>query len=154
MMLFFIFCNLSHAADSRSQLNRAVKAATEESAAEYDYVFEDLNGDGLKDAIILLTGWCGTGGCTMMIFKRNTTNSYSFVSRSTITETPIRVSPIKSNGWKSLIVHSKSLEGGFEALMMFDGESYPLNPSVQPSANEAQLEDAKKLDLKAENVHY
>ena len=31
----------------------------------------DLNGDGIKDALVLLQGpyWCGTGGCSQLVFQ-------------------------------------------------------------------------------------
>lgn len=97
----------------------------------------DLNGDGHEDAIVLLSGtdWCGTGGCTMLIFK-NDRSGYLLLSRSTVTRSPIRVSPAITNGWKDLIV---STRGVGDALMQFDGSAYPGNPSMQQAATPAQV---------------
>ena len=75
----------------------------------------------------------------MLVF-RGTKDKFIFVSGSTITFEPIRVSPEKSHGWKTLIVYSK---GKGDVLMRFDGKRYPLNPSMQPKAPPAQLEAAK-----------
>src|ERR1700676_2125153 len=37
----------------------------------FRFALEDLNGDGRADAIVLMSGppWCGSGGCTMLIFQ-------------------------------------------------------------------------------------
>jgi len=92
----------------------------------------DLNADGQVDAIVLLLGsnWCGSGGCNMLVF-RGTNDGFTFVSASTITNEPIRVSPENTQGWKTLIVHSK---GKGDVLMQFNGTHYPLNPSLQSKA--------------------
>jgi hypothetical protein len=101
----------------------------------------DLNSDGSDDAIVLLLGpsWCGSGGCTMLVFC-GTKDKFTFVSGSTITYEPIRVSPEKAHGWKTLIVYSK---GKGDVLMRFNGERYPLNPSMQPKATPAQVDTAQ-----------
>lgn len=75
----------------------------------------------------------------MLVF-RGTKEEFSFVSGSTITFDPIRVSPEEAHGWDTLIVYSK---GKGDVLMRFDGKRYPLNPSIQPKATPAQLEAAK-----------
>ena len=103
----------------------------------------DLNADGQVDAIVLLLGssWCGSGGCNMLVF-RGTNDGFTFVSASTITNEPIRVSPENTQGWKTLIVHSK---GKGDVLMQFNGTHYPLNPSLQSKATTGQVEAAELL---------
>lgn len=103
----------------------------------------DLNADGQVDAIVLLLGsnWCGSGGCNMLVF-RGTNDGFTFVSASTITNEPIRVSPENTQGWKTLIVHSK---GKGDVLMQFNGTHYPLNPSLQSKATTGQVEAAEVL---------
>jgi hypothetical protein len=51
----------------------------------FRFALQDLNGDGRADAIVLMTGpdWCGSGGCTMLIFM-GAENGFSFVSKSTV----------------------------------------------------------------------
>src|SRR5580700_3406151 len=104
----------------------------------FQYALTDLDGDGRIDAVVLLTGssWCGSGGCTMIIF-RGRTDGFRFVSRSTISNAPIRrISPEKAHGWRTLVVYSK---GKGDVLMRFDGARYPLNPSLQPKATPIQV---------------
>jgi hypothetical protein len=104
----------------------------------------DLDDDRRSDAIVLLTGtdWCGSGGCNMLIFK-GTETGFSFVSESTITKEPVAVLPEVKYGWHTLIVMS----GGVgNVLMQFNGRKYPFNPSVQPRASSAQINEAQVLD--------
>lgn len=114
-----------------------VEKKGEHERPQFQYALIDLNGDGSDDAIVLLLGpsWCGSGGCTMLVF-RGTKDKFTFVSGSTITYEPIRVSPEKAQGWKTLIVYSK---GKGDVLMRFNGDRYPLNPSMQPKATPAQI---------------
>jgi hypothetical protein len=127
-----------------SSLVAAVQAYVEKQGdhqePRFDHALFDLDGDGRKDAIVLLTGslWCGSGGCTMLVF-RGTPDRFAFISRSTITREPIRVSTETVGGWKTLIV---SARGVGDVLMPFDGTGYPLNPSKQPKATSAQVNAA------------
>ena len=120
-----------------SSLALAVADATQEEAASYKSAYVDLNGDGKDDAVVLLSGnnWCGSGGCTMLVFK-NVSNGYALVSRSTVTREPVRVSSSVYHGWKDLIVSTK---GVGDALMRFDGSAYPGNPSVERAATPEQV---------------
>lgn len=116
------------AQDAPPALTSAVEMCIKKKGASEQPVFRhavtDLNDDKHADAIVLLTGehWCGSGGCTMLIFQ-GTPNGFKFVSRSTVTREPIRVSAGKERGWKTLIVQSK---GVGDVLMPFNGTSYPL----------------------------
>lgn len=100
----------------------------------------DLNDDGNDDAIVLLTGpdWCGSGGCTMLVFK-GVRDGLELVSSSSVALEPIRVLEQRSHGWAGLIVHSR---GHGEALLRFDGKRYPRNPSTAPLASAAQVREA------------
>lgn len=123
-------------------LTAAIKAKIKKAGLpEFDYALADLNSDGIDDAIVLLKGpaWCGSGGCTMLVFKGEQ-DDFKFISKSTITSEPIRVSPEKRRGWKELIVYT----GGIgDVVMHFNGEKYPFNPSVQPKATKAQVRAAE-----------
>ena len=77
----------------------------------------------------------------MLVF-RGTKDGFRFVSASTITNEPIRVSPENTEGWKTLIVHSK---GRGDVMMQFNGTHYPLNPSLQSKATTGQVEAAEVL---------
>jgi hypothetical protein len=111
----------------------------------FTYVWVDLNGDGRPDAVVLMQGeeFCGSGGCTMAIFK-GATNGFTLLSTSTITSKPIRVLPEVQYGWKTLIV---TTHGVSPAIMRFNGARYPLNPSMQATATLAQLSAAAPLTL-------
>ncbi len=103
----------------------------------------DLNGDGQADAVVLLQGgdWCGTGGCTLVVF-RGDGKDFVLVSSSSISREPIRVAAEDANGWKTLIVDTKGLG---DVLMPFDGKAYPPNPSLQPAASPEQVRAATVL---------
>ena len=102
----------------------------------------DLNGDGVLDAIVLLQGmdWCGSGGCTMMVFEGGK-DAMTFKSKSTVTDTPIRVAGTKTKGWSDLIVSSD----GKDRKLVFDGNKYPSNPSLVAPAQGDQVTAAKVL---------
>src|SRR5262245_61958395 len=103
-----------------SAIKEWTKARGEPDSPPFRYAFTDLDGDARADALVLLTGqaWCGSGGCTMLVFQGVDTG-FVIVSSSTVTNEPIRVSPEKSSGWKNLIVSAKTVG---DVLMRFDGK--------------------------------
>jgi hypothetical protein len=137
-------------ADEPPGLSDAVKKYSHErTTPHFEYSLVDLNGDGVPDAIVRLTApdWCGSGGCTMLIF-RGGAHGYTFVAKATITQKPIKVSPEALHGWHTLLVSVRGggVQPGF-ALMRFNGTEYPRNPSVQPQASAAQVAAATTLDF-------
>lgn len=103
---------------------------------QYSVAFTDLSGEGIPEAIVYLTsgGWCGSGGCTMLILQPQGP-AYKVVTKTTVTRLPIRALTTKSNGWLDLGVR---VQGGgllmpYEAVLSFDGSTYPPNPSVPPA---------------------
>ena len=107
----------------------------------FRFALRDLNDDGRPDAVVLMSGrdWCGSGGCTMLIFQ-GVENGFQFVSASTITSEPIRISKKRTHGWHSLIVYSK---GKGDVVMRFtEAGRYPGNPSMQPRASRMELDAA------------
>jgi hypothetical protein len=94
----------------------------------------DLNGDGRQDALVLMQNsyWCGSGGCTMLVFK-GTKSGFKFVSSSTLIRGPVLVSATKTHGWRDLIVEVSG--GGMAAkqvALKYTGKKYPRNPSTLP----------------------
>lgn len=133
-------------AQAPATLQSAVAAMTSKDgdiAPQFKHALSDLDGDGIDDAIVLLTGptWCGSGGCTLAVF-RGTKDGFAFVSRSTVTREPVRVSPLVSHGWKVLVVNTK---GKGDVLLRFDGKRYPGSPSAQGKASAAQAKAARTV---------
>ena len=142
---FLLLVPAIEAQDAPPSLAAAVQAYAEKKGLHqlplFQHALVDLDGDGHADAIVLLQGsnWCGSGGCNMLVFH-STEDGFTFVSGSTITSKPIRVSADKTADWKTLIVYSK---GRGDVLMCFNGTRYPLNPSVQPMATPDQIRVAQ-----------
>ena len=122
---------------------RYMRTGLSQDTADFSSATADLNGDGIDDGIVIARGltWCGSGGCTLLVFK-GTTSGFRFVSRSTMLETPVRLSTTTVKGWKTLIVRTH--EKG-DVLLKFDGKQYPLDPSLQKAATESQSNSAKVL---------
>jgi hypothetical protein len=129
------------------QLLTAVQLQAEKAGmplvARWRHALTDLNGDRVDDAVVLVTdpAWCGSGGCTLWVFK-GSRRGFALQSQSSVSDVPIRVSPIVVAGWKSLIVHSR---GRGAVLMRFSGTRYPANPSLQPKASTGQIGAASVL---------
>lgn len=101
----------------------------------YSSAFVDLRNDGVQEVIVYLTGaaWCGSGGCRMLILAPEG-GTYRVITHTTVTRLPIRVLNTKTNGWHDLAVQvAGGGIQGFEAILAFNGKSYPENPSVAPA---------------------
>ncbi|HLV88820.1 MAG TPA: hypothetical protein VKV39_17675 [Candidatus Sulfotelmatobacter sp.] len=98
----------------------------------------DLRDDRTKEAIVYLSsnGWCGTGGCTMLILAPEGT-SYRVVTKVPAVRLPIRVLDAKSNGWRDIgvVARKSGVEPLYEAILSFDGNSYPISVSEDTESN-------------------
>lgn len=96
------------------------------SSYKFKYALVDLNGDGIKDAIVYFTQqqYCGSGGCSMEIYK-GTKTGFEFLSGTMRVSPPILVLLASVHGWKSLAVQ---LRGGGSGVLNFNGRRYPLSP--------------------------
>jgi hypothetical protein len=124
-----------------SELNQAILAYLAKTKVDPQYAnprqtaFIDLNGDGRQDALVLLENplyFCGSGGCTMLVFK-GTPSGFEFVSSSSLMRGPLLVSEATTQGWRDLIVEVSG--GGIapkQVAMKFTGGKYPSNPSILP----------------------
>jgi hypothetical protein len=131
-----------------SALGDAVRGYSGSSSTpSFEYALADLNNDGIPDAVVLLTdpGWCGSGGCTMLIL-RGTVDRFTPVSKASVSNQPIKVSPERQNGWRTLLVWvaGGGIPPGF-VLMRFDGRRYPFNPTLQPRAASKQVDAAATM---------
>lgn len=111
---------------------------------QYLSAFHDLNQDGQSDAVVLLQGlnWCGSGGCTLLIYQGLPNQQFKLVNKTTVTNPPVYVSQQKSHGWKNLIVQSRGL-GAVQ--LTFDGTAYPSNPSLLPALTTQQASEKMQL---------
>ncbi|HPT29127.1 MAG TPA: hypothetical protein PLZ95_22100, partial [Bryobacteraceae bacterium] len=108
----------------------------DDKTTRYASAFVDLNGDGQNEVVVFMIGgrWCGTGGCPTLILTPDG-SSYRVVAEIFLTQTPIRVFNESWNGWRSIgvWVQGGAMQRGFEALLCFDGTTYPEDPFVLPA---------------------
>jgi hypothetical protein len=141
LVLSFVNGALAGGADPDQALTAALQAYAAKTGDDLK-TFEprqtalvDLNGDGIKDALVLLQGpfWYGTGGCTLLIFK-GVKDGFKFVSSSSLIREPLLVSNARTRGWRDLVVDVSG--GGLPAkkvALKFNGREYSPNPSVLPA---------------------
>jgi hypothetical protein len=110
--------------------------SVENQETNFVAAFVDLNGDGTNEAVVYLSGtsWCGSGGCTTLILTQNE-RSWMVITKITITRLPIRVLSSTSNGWRNIAVRVQGggIQLSHEAELLFNGSSYPTNPSAPPA---------------------
>jgi hypothetical protein len=115
---------------------RASPPSGQDSDTRFIAAFANLGGSRLPEAVIYLRGraWCGSGGCTLLILRRSG-RTWKVITPVTIVQPPVRVLESTSNGWRDLAVQVRGggIQPGYEALLPFDGRSYPRNPSVPPA---------------------
>lgn len=114
------------------QLAKAVQSFTKDENTHFSAAYADLNNDGIEDSIVLLEGadWCGSGGCTLLVFEGLASGEYRLASKSTVASAPIYVLEATSNGWSDLSVYTS---GKGQVIMKWGGSNYPSNPSLQPT---------------------
>lgn len=95
----------------------------------------DLDGDGKPEVLAFVGGpmLCGTGGCSLVVLKREG-DAFTKVTETSVTQLPLGQLDSQSNGWADLWV---TIAGGGELtgrrMLRFDGTSYPSNPTVAPA---------------------
>jgi len=117
-------------------LRSYLQTVYDDKAARYAVAFQDLDGDGIPEAIVYVVSrdWCGSGGCNTMILS-HVRESWKVITEVRITRPPIRLLRSKSNGWYDLgvWVQGGGIQPGYEAQLRFDGKTYPENPTVPPA---------------------
>ncbi|PFG58758.1 putative lipoprotein [Vibrio sp. ES.051] len=105
---------------------------------QYRWLTYDLNGDNNEELLVQLD-WCGSGGCTLLVFE-NHEKEWRFNSRMTLVRSPIMLGQHTSHGWRDLIFN---VSGGgatpAQHVMQYTGVSYPINPSMAPTATAEQV---------------
>jgi len=114
--------------------------------SHYDYVREDLNGDGLREGIVLFTlphsYWCGWGGCTMAVFTPRG-DHFTLLSETKEIRGPVIALSQKTKGWKDLTVRLSGFEQADQTVVLrFDGYAYPYDPSMMGMATPYTLAHA------------
>ncbi|MAC57699.1 MAG: hypothetical protein CMH85_05375 [Novosphingobium sp.] len=95
----------------------------------------DLDGDGTPEVLAYVGGpmMCGTGGCNLVVLKREG-GDLRKISELSVVQLPVGVLDSKSNGWRDLAV---TIAGGGVAehtvRLQFDGKGYPRNPTIAPA---------------------
>lgn len=118
----------------------------------YALAWTDLDGDGTNEAIVHLVApyFCGTGGCPTLVLTP-AGPMWRKVGDISVSRTPVAVMDTSTNGWKDIAV---AVAGGGgpsgNALLKFDGEAYPSNPTVAP----AELTEEQGTILIAEEPEF
>ena len=122
--------------------------STAERTTRYAAAFVDLKDDGTQDVIVYLIGprWCGSGGCSTLILAPQG-ESYRVITKTTVTQPPIRVLSTKTNGWHDLgvWVQGGGIQPGYEARLRFNGKKYPGNPTVPPAQKLRKKVEGKEV---------
>ncbi|MCA1318500.1 hypothetical protein LC085_01160 [Bacillus tianshenii] len=112
-----------------------------EDKVRYYYNRIDLNNDKEPETFVYLTGpyVCGTGGCSALIFQQKE-GKYNLVSQFTLVRAPIIIRDTVTNGWNNIIMYVSGggMEGRYKELI-FNGNAYPSNPSVQPDVKDGKI---------------
>ena len=104
------------------------------TASEMRVAWADLDGNGQSDALVYLDGaaWCGSSGCTLLVFAAVDSvdvaelGAYTPVAEISLMHGPVRVAAEQTHGWHDLIVQDPT---GALRRLAFDGETYPFSPS-------------------------
>jgi len=92
--------------------------------------------DNTTDIIVYFTDQnsCGSSGCTTLILAPMG-SSYKVITSIPAARLPIRILDTTTNGWRDIgvWVQGGGIRSGYEAVLSFDGTTYPKNPSVAPA---------------------
>jgi hypothetical protein len=95
----------------------------------------DLNGDGTPESLAVVVGSyaCGSGGCTLLIFRHNAAGLEP-IAESGLFQSPLRLLDQRQEGWAALTMPatSEGVTRGWTVLR-FDGGSYR-NAPVETAA--------------------
>lgn len=103
----------------------------------------DVSGDGVDDALVYLESpsWCGSGGCTVLVFERMTDEeaiaelgTFRPAAEISLMHGPVVLSETRTDGWADLIVEQAD---GSRTALRFDGETYPASPAEGIALNAA-----------------
>lgn len=114
-----------------------IRAACERQPPHrYTWDRVDLNDDGRAEVVAHVVGplVCGTGGCTLLIFREPRPGRLQLITRMSLFKDPLIVSERHHKGWKELISRVRVDAGTSSyARLLFEDGRYPENPSVPPA---------------------
>ncbi len=133
------------------------KNQNEEEKTTTDIEEVDLNNDGKNDAIVLLKGmnWCGTGGCTVVVFE-NKNGEYKEISTIPTSDT-FFVDKKITNNWKEIKITTSG--GGYEPALetyIYKNGAYVKKSEIElkkiaqnfAENSEEYKKDGEKIELK------
>jgi len=110
----------------------------------------DLNGDGGKEALVLLRSrrHCTSRGCTLLVFQQ-VKGGYELHSRLLLGRTPMVATHRRTDGWRDLVAPMTSARTGMRLVTLKHGaEGYPANvehlaaiPATQRISGEVLFSD-------------
>lgn len=106
----------------------------------YSAASVSLDGGAKRQYLVYIASrwWCGSGGCAALLVEPQGVSSFRVIERFTLARLPIRILPSKTHGWHDLTM---PVAGGgiihrYTALLRFNGQRYPSNPSMAPKLPE------------------
>ena len=98
--------------------------------SQYDFTRQDLNHDGMSDAIVYIKTpygqWCDIHGCTLLILKA-LPQGFSILGHIPSVRPPFYVSTRQTAGWQDIGVYlSGKNEQAYTAILSFDGSAYTM----------------------------
>ena len=135
----------------RSYLNRG--QLTPDKTTRITVVSVKTKEKATQEQIVYVSGqgWCGSGGCTLLILEPGD-SSFKVLGRVTIVQPPVRLLPSMAHGYPDIGVRVQGggIQPGYEAVLSFDGTTYPNNPSLPP-ARRMKSSQGKEIITGAEN---
>jgi hypothetical protein len=100
----------------------------------YQLVGADLNGDGIREAVVLFQGkdWCTRTGCSMAVFQ-SFKHGFKVISRTVRVKPPVEITDIMTNGYHDFLVQTGGGPSPERRVrLQFSGEAYARNAMLQP----------------------
>lgn len=134
-------CASSGAPAGTRNLGDAIATQAGAAGAQYRQALADLNGDGVDDALVLLTSGddCGPSGCSLLVF-RGGRDGYNLVSRTASVKMPVSIATTRTNGWADLIANSPGIG---DVLVVYETYGYSANAALAMVPSAGQLAQAQ-----------
>jgi hypothetical protein len=115
-----------------------IAAAHGPANSQYQFTRIDLDGDGRRDALLLLQtpheSWCDFNGCRMAVFRATDTD-FKLVAQIGPVRGPLLVANKRTNGWRDIVVRvsGRLNRPAKDVAMRFNGRTYPPVPEALPA---------------------